>query len=293
MGPLDRTLHRLAGLRARVAHARGRVRARGQMLVLFVLSIFVLTGITAIVVDVSWYWANTLRVQRAADAAALAGVVWLPGAPGSAFNTARATATQNGYTDGVAGVNIATQQDPANNRRLWVTVTAPVNTFFMKVFGIQQLTAIAPVEGGVRPAGPDGQPRELLRQLRADPRPDLLDDVDPDRPQLVERELRLEGRDGRPDADLDRLERDPDQLGEHQRQHLRADHDGQRRPAVGHVRARLGPGGQPDDHVDRRDRGPPVRRLPVGCLRQQLRSGSPCRGTTARAGRRRPPRPAP
>ena len=111
------------------------------MLVLFVVSIFVLTGITAIVVDVSWYWANTLRVQRAADAAALAGVVWLPGAPGSAFSTARATATQNGFTDGAAGVNIDTQQDPANNRRLWVTITAPVNTFFMKVFGIQQLTA--------------------------------------------------------------------------------------------------------------------------------------------------------
>ena len=59
------------------------------MLVLFVVSIFVLTGITAIVVDVSWYWANTLRVQRAADAAALAGVVWLPGAPGTRLHDAR------------------------------------------------------------------------------------------------------------------------------------------------------------------------------------------------------------
>ena len=55
------------------------------MLVLFVISIFVLTGITAIVVDVSWYWANSLRVQRAADAAALAGVVWLPGDPSTAY----------------------------------------------------------------------------------------------------------------------------------------------------------------------------------------------------------------
>ena len=61
---------------------RSRIATAGQMLVLFVMSIFVLTGITAIVVDISWYWANTLRVQRAADAAALAGVVWLPGAPG-------------------------------------------------------------------------------------------------------------------------------------------------------------------------------------------------------------------
>ena len=73
------------------------------MLVLFVVSIFVLTGITAIVVDVSWYWANTLRVQRAADAAALAGVVWLPGDAGTAYTRAMNEATKNGYTDGSAG----------------------------------------------------------------------------------------------------------------------------------------------------------------------------------------------
>jgi Flp pilus assembly protein TadG len=45
--------------------------ARGQALVLFVMAIFVFTGIVALVVDVSWYWASSLRVQRAADAAAL------------------------------------------------------------------------------------------------------------------------------------------------------------------------------------------------------------------------------
>ncbi len=134
MGPLDRFRHRLAARRA-------TTRARGQMLVLFVLSIFVLTGITAIVVDISWYWANTLRVQRAADAAALAGVVWLPGAPGSAYSTAAATATQNGYTDGVGGVSVTAIKDASNNRRLFVTINAPVNTFFMKVFGIQSLNA--------------------------------------------------------------------------------------------------------------------------------------------------------
>ena len=32
----------------------------------------------ALVIDVSWYWVNSLRVQRAADAAALAGAVLLP-----------------------------------------------------------------------------------------------------------------------------------------------------------------------------------------------------------------------
>ncbi len=57
----------------------------------------------AVVLDVSWYWANTLRVQRAADAAALAGAVYLPddvahGGPprpaGSAARTAIRTAAR-------------------------------------------------------------------------------------------------------------------------------------------------------------------------------------------------------
>lgn len=149
MGPEDHLLAARRGLRsaARAARAHlavGRLAARGQMLVLFVVSIFVLTGITAIVVDVSWYWANSLRVQRAADAAALAGVVWLPGNPGTAYSTARDEATKNGYDDGVGGVVIVTKKDPdasGNNRRLGVTIAAPVGTFFMKIFGIPTITA--------------------------------------------------------------------------------------------------------------------------------------------------------
>ncbi len=121
---------------------RRRVRARGQMLVLFVVSIFVLTGITAIVVDISWYWANTLRVQRAADAAALAGVVWLPGAPGTAYTTARLEATRNGYEDGAGGVSVFPIKDAGNDRRLDVTISAPVSTYFMRIFGIGSIQAV-------------------------------------------------------------------------------------------------------------------------------------------------------
>ena len=39
-------------------------------------------------------------MQRAADAAALAGAVYLPGDPSTAYATARAEAAKNGYTDG-------------------------------------------------------------------------------------------------------------------------------------------------------------------------------------------------
>ena len=121
-------------------------RQRGQVLVVFAASIFLFVAILAVVIDVSWYWANNLRVQRAADAAALAGVVWLPGAQGSAYTAARDEATKNGYTGGVGGVIVSPQQDSVVNpggdpRQLDVTVSAPVNTFFMRLFGINQITA--------------------------------------------------------------------------------------------------------------------------------------------------------
>ncbi len=114
------------------------------MLVLFVVSIFVLTGITAIVVDISWYWANSLRIQRAADAAALAGVVWLPGSPSTGYSIARSEATKNGYVDGSGGVTVTPIQDSVakpggNPRQMDVTVSAPVNTFFMRIFGINTI----------------------------------------------------------------------------------------------------------------------------------------------------------
>ena len=41
--------------------------------------------LSAAVIDMSWYWTNNLRMQRAADAAALAGVVCLPGDPATAI----------------------------------------------------------------------------------------------------------------------------------------------------------------------------------------------------------------
>jgi len=68
----------------------------GQVIVIFAGAIFLLLGLMALVIDVSWYWANTQRIQRAADAAALAGAVWLPGDPTTAYARAYSEATKNG-----------------------------------------------------------------------------------------------------------------------------------------------------------------------------------------------------
>ena len=101
----------------------------------------VLLGLCALVVDVAWYWTNNLRVQRAADAASLAGVVWLPSKPASAFSVARAEAAKNGYVDGQDGVVVTPTVDPSNARRLRVAISAPVGTYFARVLGVNSWPA--------------------------------------------------------------------------------------------------------------------------------------------------------
>ena len=112
-----------------------RTRSRGQVVVIFAMSIVLFFALCAVVVDVAFYWVDTLRVQRAADAAALAGAVYLPGDKTTAFNEARASATQNGYTGG-GGVTVTPVQDTGDPRQLDVTISAGVPTFFARVVGI-------------------------------------------------------------------------------------------------------------------------------------------------------------
>jgi hypothetical protein len=115
-----------------------RSRSRAQVVVIFAGAIVLFVGLCAVVIDVSWYWANTLRMQRAADAAALAGVVWLPGNVSQAQTVARAESAKNGYTNGVGGVTVAPTQDPSNTRRLKVRIDGDVGTFFARALGISQ-----------------------------------------------------------------------------------------------------------------------------------------------------------
>ncbi len=120
---------------------RRRLRQRGQVVVIFAGAIITLVALCAAVVDVAWYWTNNLRMQRAADAAALAGVVWLPGNVGTAYSTARQEAAKNGYTNGVNGITVMPVQDPDNARRLKVTISGPVGTFFARAVGINSFPA--------------------------------------------------------------------------------------------------------------------------------------------------------
>src|ERR1035437_3182084 len=148
----DSTAEAVRSTQAAPSDAGRRLASRGQVLVIFAGALITLLSLSAVVIDVSWYWANTLRVQRAADAAALAGVVSLPGDVPGAQATAVKAAGQNGYgalTNACQSDNttpssvpgICAQPDSANNRQLDVTVSAPVGTFFMRLIGINSITA--------------------------------------------------------------------------------------------------------------------------------------------------------
>ncbi len=114
---------------------RSEGRSRGQVAVIFALSIVLFVALSAVVVDIAFYWVTTLKVQRAADAAALAGAVYLPGDRTTAYAEARASATQNDYTGGAA-VTVTPVQDADDPRQLNVAITASSPTFFARALGI-------------------------------------------------------------------------------------------------------------------------------------------------------------
>ena len=128
-------------IRRPAIHRSRRSAPRGQVVVIFAGAMLMFAMLSAAVIDLSWYWTNNLRIQRAADAAALAGAVWLPGNPATAISVARAEATKDGYTNGVGGFTVTPVQDPNNARRLLVTISGPVSTYFARVAGISSFNA--------------------------------------------------------------------------------------------------------------------------------------------------------
>jgi len=119
---------------------------QGAAIVIVAASMVVLLGFAAFSVDFGWLYLNGIRIQHGADAAALAGVVYEPGNQTKAYLEARNSAAENGYNDGAAGTTVTpvdyTDDASAveNQFQLRVTVEDDVNTFFMKLFGIETIS---------------------------------------------------------------------------------------------------------------------------------------------------------
>jgi hypothetical protein len=85
-------------------------------------------------VDLSNWWYRAERVQRAADAGAHAGVVFLPADLPSATARARGEVALNGYPV-EPGTTVAVTQEP-NPNRLRVKVRTTVDNYFLSIIGL-------------------------------------------------------------------------------------------------------------------------------------------------------------
>ena len=145
----------------RKLYHRAKDNDRGAALALVAASLVVLMGMAAFGSDLAWFYLNASRIQRAADAAALGGVVWLPGQVGTANSTAVDIALRNGYDDGLVDVDVTPGVVPGEPNRLAVTIRDVVPTFFAQIFGFDTMaisrTATAEFIPPLKLGSPDNQ----------------------------------------------------------------------------------------------------------------------------------------
>jgi len=112
----------------------------GTTLVLVAALMVVLLGMAGFAVDLGWLFLQQSNARKAAESAALAGVVNMPptgpwGVGEEAYDTAIDVAGRSGYTSGVTPLLVA-----GEDHQLEVQVTTTTDTFFMRLFGIDTVT---------------------------------------------------------------------------------------------------------------------------------------------------------
>ena len=131
----------------------------GAVVVLLLLFIPVLFGLTAIAVDISRWYVEIAKVQKAADAAALAGVTWMPQDLTNAKVTAKKVAAKNGYTINLSDA-VGVETDPSlRPSQLKVTVASPVfDNFFGYLIGSPTMQVTRSAVADFNAPAPMGSP---------------------------------------------------------------------------------------------------------------------------------------
>jgi Flp pilus assembly protein TadG len=117
-----------------------RKRPQGQIAVLFTLALVALVGAIALSTDVLVMYSNWQSMQKAVDAAALAGANSLPVDPAGAITTAQNYAASNGLTAGEVGTPAVTPDD----QQITVNASRRVPYYFGRVLGLtSQLVSVS------------------------------------------------------------------------------------------------------------------------------------------------------
>ncbi len=167
---------------ARTGVSRWRLRRRqrnerGYIAVMSALLLTVLVSLSAFAVDVGHWYLMSQRAQKAADAAALAGVTKLPGSQTNAYALAQQYSKNNGFDDADADV-VVTPSRGTNATQLRVDVDRTVDNFFGSLLGLPTSTvsshAIADYTGPIPMGSPcnefgnDPEATSLVRAASCD-----------------------------------------------------------------------------------------------------------------------------
>jgi hypothetical protein len=128
------------------------------VLPLFAGILTVLLGFAGVGVDVWNWYHNAQQLQRAADAGALAGAVFMPDSPTTAESTARGVVGSNGYT-AAADITVEPADRPS---RLRVEVADTVENNFLQFFGIEETRIDRDAVGEYAGRVPMGSPVNTL-----------------------------------------------------------------------------------------------------------------------------------
>ncbi len=130
---------------------RGSRGQRGQFLVTYTMVLLGLLAAVALCSDIALLYLNYIQLQKAADAAAVAGAEYLPWDP----SQAPATATQYVGINGKSGDQILspTPQVFNNDTEIKVTLERTVPLFFTGVFGYPSIPINVTATAGVEAVG--------------------------------------------------------------------------------------------------------------------------------------------
>ncbi|HUP72044.1 MAG TPA: pilus assembly protein TadG-related protein [Acidimicrobiales bacterium] len=148
-------MNRRGSAASRPRRSRGQ---RGYALWMSAFTMTVLLTASAFAVDLGGLYARASRIQRAADAAAMAGVVWMPGDLARATTEALDIAAKNGFTTGVTVAPV-----PGNSYRLKVTILdSNVPRFFSVMLSSTPASITRTSTAEFLPTVPLGSPENRL-----------------------------------------------------------------------------------------------------------------------------------
>jgi hypothetical protein len=126
-----------------------RKRSNGQIGVAIAVSLAALLGVAALSTDVAVFYYHWSLLQKAADAAVIAGANFLPTNPDYARTTANSYATQNG----IEGAEITATHISEDNQRIEIRLSRTVPYYFARVLGLTNAPVSVRAIAGVLPVG--------------------------------------------------------------------------------------------------------------------------------------------